>query len=78
MFDPELYRDKAEVAKWMERGPIHGFTRRLKAEGLLTEEEFLALESAVAREIESAVGFAESGSLEPVEELLRDVRQEGA
>ena len=38
MFDPELYRDKAEIEAWKKRGPIHNLTNRLKAEGKLTEE----------------------------------------
>ena len=73
MFDPELYRDKAEVERWKTRGPIHGFSARLKAQGLLTEEEFLAVDAAAQQEVEDAVAFAEAGSWEPVDELLRDV-----
>jgi pyruvate dehydrogenase E1 component alpha subunit len=73
MFDPELYRDKAEVEAWKTRGPLHTFTARLKAEGKLTEEEFLALDREAMAEVEHAVAFAESGTWEPVEELLRDV-----
>jgi pyruvate dehydrogenase E1 component alpha subunit len=76
MFDPELYRDRAEVDEWKKRGPIHGLTERLKAAELLTEEEFLALEAEVASEIEAAVSFAEAGTLEPVEDLLQHVRAE--
>ncbi|MDP3813795.1 pyruvate dehydrogenase (acetyl-transferring) E1 component subunit alpha [Pseudomonas sp.] len=76
MFDPELYRDKAEVAKWQERGPIHSYSARLKAQGLLDEAQFLALDSAVSAEVEAAVAFAEAGSLEPVESLCRDVYTE--
>jgi pyruvate dehydrogenase E1 component alpha subunit len=73
MFDPELYRDKAEVERWKERGPIHTFTARLKAQGDLTEEQFLALDEAVMAEVERAVEFAEAGTWEPVEDLLKGV-----
>ena len=73
MFDPELYRDKAEVAQWKERGPIHSYSARLKADGLLDEGGFLALDAQVDEEIAAAVAFAEAGSLEPVANLLRDV-----
>ncbi len=73
MFDPELYRDKAEVEAWKTRGPIHTFTARLKAQGHLTEDEFLALDAAAQAEVDAAVAFAEAGSWEPIEELLRDV-----
>jgi len=79
MFDPDLYRDKAEVEAWKTRGPIHTFTARLKAQGSLTEEEFLALDAAAQAEVDAAVAFAEAGSWEPVEDLLRDVHTpEGA
>ncbi|MDO8653940.1 MAG: pyruvate dehydrogenase (acetyl-transferring) E1 component subunit alpha [Undibacterium sp.] len=73
MFDPELYRDKHEVEEWKTRGPLHTFTARLKIEGKLTEEEFLAIDTAVQSEVEAAVAFAEAGTWEPVEDLLRDV-----
>jgi len=73
MFDPELYRDKAEVAKWKERGPIHSYSARLKAQGLLDEAGFLALDAQVEGEVAAAVAFAEAGSLEPTADLLRDV-----
>jgi pyruvate dehydrogenase E1 component alpha subunit len=78
MFDPDLYRDKAEVEAWKERGPIHNLTRRLKADGTLTEEAFLALDGAAAREVEAAVDFAEAGSWESVADLVRDVHTESA
>ena len=73
MFDPELYRDKAEVERWKARGPIHNFSARLKAQGELTEAQFLDIDRAVAAEVERAVAFAEAGSWEPVEDLARDV-----
>ncbi len=73
MFDAELYRQKAEVEEWKTRGPIHTFTARLKAEGKLTEEEFLALDARAAAEVAAAVAFAEAGTWEPVEDLLKDV-----
>jgi pyruvate dehydrogenase E1 component alpha subunit len=73
MFDAELYRQKAEVEEWKSRGPIHTFTARLKAEGKLTEEEFLAIDAAANAEVAASVAFAEAGEWEPVEDLLKDV-----
>jgi len=78
MFDPDLYRDKAEVEAWKKRGPIHNLSHRLKAEGRLTEEQFLAIDADAVREVEAAVAFAEAGTLEPVEDLARDVHTEAA
>jgi pyruvate dehydrogenase E1 component alpha subunit len=73
MFDPELYRDKGEVEAWKTRGPLHTFSARLKAEGKLTEADFLALDREALAEVERAVAFAEAGTWEPVEALARDV-----
>jgi pyruvate dehydrogenase E1 component alpha subunit len=73
MFDAELYRAKAEVEAWKERGPIHTFTQRLKAANMLTEAQFLALDQAAMQEVDAAVAFAEAGSSEPVEDLTKDV-----
>ncbi len=73
MFDPELYRDKSEVSLWRQRGPLHTFTDRLKAQGDFSETDFVALEAEVAAEIRDAIDFADRSPLEPVESLLRDV-----
>jgi pyruvate dehydrogenase E1 component alpha subunit len=73
MYDAELYRQKEEVAAWKTRGPLHTFSERLKAEGKLTEEEFLALDAAANSEVEQAVAFAEAGTWEPVADLYRDI-----
>jgi len=74
MFDPELYRDKAEVAKWREdRDPITLFTAVCLAQGLLNAGDIAAIEQAVAREIDDAVAFAEAGTLESVDTLTRHV-----
>ena len=73
MFDAELYRDKREVEEWKTRGPLHTFSARLKAEGKLTEEQFLALDRDVGAEVDRAVAFAEAGNWEPVEDLTSDL-----
>jgi pyruvate dehydrogenase E1 component alpha subunit len=73
MFDAELYRDKAEVERWKQHGPIHTFTDRLKAAGMLSEDEFQAMDLEALEEVEGAVRFAEASSWEPPERLLDDV-----
>lgn len=78
MFDPDLYRDKAEIESWKRRGPIHNLTNRLKAEGRLTEEAFLALDAEALREVDEAVAFAEAGTWEPVEALASDLHTPAA
>ena len=78
MFDPELYRSKAEVEQWKKRCPILTFTERLRPEGVLDDAGLAAMEAGVADEIGAAVAFAEAGSWEPVEYLTRDVYTAGA
>ncbi len=73
MFDPDLYRDKAEIEAWKKRGPIHNLSNRLKALGMLTEAQFLTLDAEATKEVEDAVAFAEAGSLEPIEDLALDL-----
>jgi len=73
MFDPELYRDKAEVEEWKQRGPLHTYTDRLKAQGLMTEQDFQRLDGEANAEVAAAVAYAEQGAWEPIEDLTRDV-----
>jgi TPP-dependent pyruvate/acetoin dehydrogenase alpha subunit len=76
MFDPELYREKQEVEAWKRRDPIELAAGRLRARGALDDARLAAIEREVAQEIESAVAFAEGGTLEPVEDLTRFVCSE--
>jgi len=76
MFDAELYRSKEEVAEWKKRDPIAQLLARGKAAGLLSDADAAAIETEVAREIDEAVAFAEAGTLEPVDDLLRFVHSE--
>ncbi|MCC6920197.1 MAG: pyruvate dehydrogenase (acetyl-transferring) E1 component subunit alpha, partial [Alphaproteobacteria bacterium] len=73
MFDPELYRDKAEVEEAKKRDPIRLFTTWADTAGLLHEADIATLERDIAAEITDAVSFAEAGSWEPIEDLTRDV-----
>lgn len=76
MFDPELYRDKAEVAAWRERDPITTLQARLAQAGV-AEAELAALDEAAQAEVAAAVEFAEASDWEPVEDLYLDVTTGG-
>jgi len=73
MFDPELYRDKAEVEMWKRHCPIATHSARLEAAGSIRPADIEAMRSRIEAEIDQAVAFAEAGSLEPVEDLELDV-----
>jgi pyruvate dehydrogenase E1 component alpha subunit len=76
MFDPQLYREKAEVEQWMERDPILRFRDWAIGAGELHEEDVEGIEKEVTDEVAAAVAFADAGTWEPVEELTRDVGAE--
>lgn len=76
MFDPERYREKAEVERWMERDPIRLLRSALEAQGQLPSDEWATLQREVDEEVQAAIAFAEAGTLEPVEELTRFVYSE--
>jgi pyruvate dehydrogenase E1 component alpha subunit len=73
MFDPDRYRDKAEIGGWKKRGPLETFIPKLRAAGLVDDAELARMEKSVADEIAAAVAFAEASEWEPVETLLQDV-----
>lgn len=72
MFDPELYRDKAEVEAWKKRDPIATFQARMA--DVIGAADIAAIEADVTAEIAKACAFAEASPPEPVEALLLDVR----
>jgi pyruvate dehydrogenase E1 component alpha subunit len=73
MFDAQLYRDKAEVDAWRKKEPIVRFQGWLQANHIIHAEDLQRIEADVAGEIAEAVGFAEAGTLEPLEQLTRFV-----
>jgi len=73
MYDPELYRAKAEVEEWKRRDPIPALAAELRRAHALDDAALAALEAEIAAEIAAAVAAADGAPWEPVEELLRDV-----
>jgi pyruvate dehydrogenase E1 component alpha subunit len=76
MYDPELYRQKAEVEEWKRRDPITLLTEKLQGAGQLPAAILERMEAEIAAEIEDAIAFADAAPLEPVEELTRFVYSE--
>jgi TPP-dependent pyruvate/acetoin dehydrogenase alpha subunit len=76
MFDAQLYRDKAEIEAWQQRGPIIGFTTRFKAAGLMDEEDYQRTLRECEAEVDAAVAAAQAAQWEPVSELARFVYAE--
>jgi pyruvate dehydrogenase E1 component alpha subunit len=78
MYDPDLYRDPAEVAAWKQRDPIPAFEAVLRDLGHLDDQVLAAIETEADEEIDAAVAFAEASPLEPIEDLERFVTSEVA
>ncbi len=76
MYDPDRYRDKAEIEHWKHLDPITSLSSLLIAEGLLADADLERIEEETARDIDDAVAFAEAGTLEPVTDLERFVLSE--
>jgi pyruvate dehydrogenase E1 component alpha subunit len=71
MFDPQFYRDKAEIEKWRPNEPIVRFRNWLDANHMIHAEDVARIEAEADAEIAAAVAFAEAGTWEPVEQLTR-------
>ncbi|HEY5662398.1 MAG TPA: pyruvate dehydrogenase (acetyl-transferring) E1 component subunit alpha [Ilumatobacter sp.] len=73
MYDPELYRDKGEVAEWRQHGPIRLLFDRMLADGEIDPDAMAAIETAADAEIERSVEFADASPWEDVATLERHV-----
>ena len=74
MFDPDLYRDKAEVENWKKRDPIARFTRlACRHESRTSRRRRRARGRNGRARSKSPCAFAEAAPWEPVEDLTRDV-----
>ncbi len=72
MADPDVQRDKQEIAAWRQRDPIPRFADEvLLKQNLLTEADLQAIRKSVEEEVEDAIAFADK-SPEPSLDTLYD------
>jgi pyruvate dehydrogenase E1 component alpha subunit len=71
MFDAQLYRERSEIETWKGKEPILRFQSWLEANRLVHADDLADIEAGIAAEIEKAVAFAEAGTWESPEDLLR-------
>ena len=76
MYDPDRYRDKAEIDAWRHRDPITLLGDQLRASGDLDDAALEAIERDIAGEIDDAVAFAAASAIEPLDDLERFVTTE--
>ena len=70
VIDPARYRSEDEVKMWMERDPILLLRHRMKAAGLLTDEQVAEVERQVEAEVEEAVAFADDSPSPAISSLF--------
>jgi pyruvate dehydrogenase E1 component alpha subunit len=73
MADPEEYRTKEEVEEWRKRDPIETFRKRLADEGVMSDEEFAALEEKTVGIVDDAVEFADNSPFPELHTLYDDI-----
>jgi pyruvate dehydrogenase E1 component alpha subunit len=73
MFDPDLYRDPAEVEQWKQRDPIVTFGERLLLDGIVTDDDIEQMWTHARDETEAAVVAADAAPLESIDTLLDHV-----
>jgi pyruvate dehydrogenase E1 component alpha subunit len=62
-----------EIAAWKEKDPIARFVAHLKAQRLLTDEDWKTMDNAIVQDIEQAVAFARESPFPPLDAALEDV-----
>jgi pyruvate dehydrogenase E1 component subunit alpha len=73
MYDPDRYRDKAEVARWRERDPIDMLAALMREAGELSDRELASIEEKLATQIEESITAARAAPAEPAADLARFV-----
>lgn len=73
MYDPDRYRDKAEIEQWRQRDPIAMLGARLEERGVADAHALADIDAAVIAEVDASVAFAEAGTDEDTSTLLQHV-----
>jgi pyruvate dehydrogenase E1 component alpha subunit len=73
MYDPDRYRDKAEVTLWRERDPIDALSASMREAGELSDGALASIEEKLAAQIDESVTAARAAPEEPVGDLTRFV-----
>jgi len=67
------YRTKEEVEAHRKRDPILLWQEKLKADGIITEEQIATMDKEVVAEVQDAYDFADAAEDPELEELYADV-----
>lgn len=73
MFDAQLYREASEIKQWELKCPIRRFIKILREQNKVDDKILAEIEEDIAKEINQAVQFSETGSWENLVNLYKDV-----
>ncbi|HEX9064368.1 MAG TPA: thiamine pyrophosphate-dependent enzyme, partial [Streptosporangiaceae bacterium] len=73
MYDPDLYRDKAEIERWKKRDPIEALAGLMSEAGELPAGDLAAMDEELTAAIGAAVVAARSAPAEDVKDLEKFV-----
>jgi pyruvate dehydrogenase E1 component alpha subunit len=73
MSDPATYRTKEEVSKYRENDPIIILKENMINAGLLTEDDFAAIDEKIKKEVADSVDFAEKSPEPEIKTMYEDV-----
>ncbi len=77
MADPDVQRDKAEIARWKELDPIKRFANEvLLKRNLVTPKDLESIQKSVEQEVEDAITFADQSPEPPLESLYDYIYQQ--
>ena len=76
MYDPDRYREKAEVDHWKHQDPIETLVTTMRAARQVDDAGLAAVQDEVAALVAAAVDAADLAPYEPVETLTRFVTSE--
>jgi pyruvate dehydrogenase E1 component alpha subunit len=67
--DPEIYREKEEVAEWQQKDPIESFAKRLVDAGVIEDGYLEEVRAKVDEQIKEVVEFADASPEPPLDSL---------
>jgi pyruvate dehydrogenase E1 component alpha subunit len=73
MYDPDRYREKAEIEQWRHHDPIDALVATMRAAGQIDDAGLSAAQEEVAALVAASVDTADLAPFEPVETLTRFV-----
>ncbi len=73
MSDPGTYRTKEEVTQYRQQDPILILKQPMLEQGILSEDDFAAMEQRILEQVTEAVQFAETSEEPPLESMYEDL-----